>query len=126
MRLPAQAMKVNFDAIFYYVSDLDHAIRFYTEVLGLELHSCDVVARFRVDGVLFELVPAADRGKLSGDGNARLCLRVDDIESAIAELRTKGVAVQDSEAKENGRLTSFRDPDGNELCLWQYTRQPQP
>jgi hypothetical protein len=32
-----------FDCVFYYVSDLDRAIRFYTTVLGFELSSRDVV-----------------------------------------------------------------------------------
>jgi hypothetical protein len=35
-------------------------------VLGLQLVSRDVVARFRVDGVLFELVPTTERRVLSG------------------------------------------------------------
>lgn len=47
-----------FDCVFYYVSELDRAIAFYTAVLGFELASRDAVARFRIDGVLFELVPS--------------------------------------------------------------------
>ena len=115
-------MKLHFDAVFYYVSDLDRAIHFYADVLGLKLRSCDFVARFDVDGVLFELVPASHSGKLQGEGNGRLCLKVDEIQSAIAELRAKGVRVQDAEAKSNGVLSALRDPDGNEICLWQYTK----
>ena len=41
-----------FDCLFYYVSDLDRAIRFYTNILGLDLISRDVVARFEIDDVL--------------------------------------------------------------------------
>jgi catechol 2,3-dioxygenase-like lactoylglutathione lyase family enzyme len=115
-------MKFKFDAVFYYVSNLDRSIQFYREVLGFKLHSRDYVARFYVDDVLFEVVPTSDGSKLRGDGNARLCLKVDDIHSSISELRAKGVAIQDAETKDNGLLSCFRDPDGNELCLWQYTR----
>jgi len=115
-------MKFKFDAVFYYVSDLDRAVRFYRDVLGFKLHSQDYVARFYVDDVLFELVPTSDSGKLLGNGNARLCLRVDDLQASISELRVKGVAIQDGETKENGILSCFRDPDGNEVCLWQYIR----
>jgi catechol 2,3-dioxygenase-like lactoylglutathione lyase family enzyme len=115
------AMKFNFDAIFYYVSDLERAIKFYTEVLGFELQSRDYVARFLIGGVLFELVPTTDSCKLQGGGNARLCLQVDDIHSAILDLRSKGVRTANVESKENGLLTCFPDPDGNEICLWQYT-----
>jgi len=51
-------MKIQFDCVFYFVSDLDRSVRFYSDVLGLRLKSRDAVARFNVDGVLFELVPS--------------------------------------------------------------------
>ena len=113
-------MQFRFDAVFYYVSDLDAAVRFYTEVLGLKLRSRDAVARFDIDGVLFELVPTTDAGKMQGDGNARLCLEVDDVKAALQDLQRRGVATTPAEVKSNGVLASFRDPDGNEICLWQY------
>ncbi len=117
----AITMKYKFDAIFYYVSDLKRAVPFYTDVLGFELHSQDCVARFYIGDVLFELVPTSDNAELRGGGNARLCLEVEQINEAISELRSRGVAAEDADAKENGLLSSFRDPDGNEICLWQYT-----
>ena len=45
-------MNYSFDCVFYYVSELDRAIRFYRDVLGLQLKSQDFVARFEIDGVL--------------------------------------------------------------------------
>lgn len=50
-----------FDCVFCYVSDLDCAVAFCLDVLGLQLSSRDTVARFLVDAVLFELVPPGDR-----------------------------------------------------------------
>jgi predicted enzyme related to lactoylglutathione lyase len=82
--------------------------------------SRDVVARFDVNGVLFELVPTPDRNKLRGSGNARLCLKVDNMDRALEELQSKQVQTTKAQAKEGGILASFRDPDGNEICLWQY------
>ncbi len=114
-------MNFHFDAVLYYVCDLERAIAFYRDVLGFRLTSRDVVARFDIDGVVFEVVPTQDRGKLAGCGNARLCLRVDDVEQARAQLKRSGVPCAEAEIKEDGILASFRDPDGNELCLWQYT-----
>lgn len=111
-------MRFHFDCIFYYVSDLDRAVRFYEGVLGLKLTSRDFVARFDVDGVLVELVPAKEMP--SGRGNARLTLRVDDIQAAVVHLRQQGVSISTPEPKANGILATFHDPDGNELCLWQY------
>lgn len=112
-----------FDCVFYYVGDLDRAIRFYTTVLGFRLSSRDAVARFDVDGVLFELVPTDDVGLLSGRGNARLTLAVDDIDDAAAELRAGGVPVSDVRQVANGRLASLTDPDGNEIILWQAAHE---
>ena len=70
-------MHFRFDAVFYYVSDFERAIRFYSDVLGFKLNSRDAVARFDLNGILFEIVPARDKSKFSGQGNARLCLEVD-------------------------------------------------
>jgi catechol 2,3-dioxygenase-like lactoylglutathione lyase family enzyme len=99
---------------------MERAISFYSDVLGLRLTSRDVVARFDIDGVLFELVPRRDKRKLRGDGNARLCLKVDDISQAVEYLMTKGTDAGEIQKVENGKLVSFEDPDGNEICLWQY------
>lgn len=109
-----------FDAVCYYVRDLEKAIGFYERVLGFRLASRDVVARFGLDGVLFELVPSADKSLFDGRGNARLVLAVDDIKAAASELVAKGVAVSPIRKVENGALATFRDLDGNELVLWQY------
>lgn len=109
----------SFDCVFYYVSDLDRAIRFYTSVLGFALSSRDAVARFDVNGVLVELVPVRDSAMLSGHGNARLTLAVEDLKAAVEAIRAHGVAVSQVRHVVNGRLASFTDPDGNELVVWQ-------
>jgi catechol 2,3-dioxygenase-like lactoylglutathione lyase family enzyme len=113
-------MGFHFDCVFYYVSDIEAAIRFYHDVLDFRLISRDVVARFEIDGVLFEIVPAAAKGNLRAPGNARLCLRVDSVAQALKELRAKGVRTGSAIDKRTGVLGSFEDPDGNEICLWQY------
>lgn len=115
-------MKLHFDAVFYYVRDLDEAVRFYTRALGLQIRSRDTVARLDVEGVLLELVPTSDEGKVTGHGNARLCFAVEDIDKVAAVLRERAVPVDPVQVRENGLLATFRDPDGNELALWQYAQ----
>lgn len=110
-----------FDCVFYFVSNLDRAISFYETVLGFQLSSRDDVARFVIDGVLFELVPADHPALLTGSGNARLTLDVDDIESTMQTLGAKGVRTSGIRDVANGRVSSVYDPDGNEICVWQYT-----
>ena len=114
------AIKMSFDAVFYYVNDLDRAVSFYHEILGLRLVSRDFVARFDIDGVLFELVPATQERTVSGGGNGRLCLQVPNIQETAKELRERGVETSEVKEVSGGSLAFFRDPDGNELCLWQY------
>lgn len=118
---PNMSQYLRFDCVFYYVSNLERAIRFYSDILGFRLTSRDAVARFDLDGVLFELVLAENPAQLSGQGNARLTLAVDDIRQTADELASKGVAMTEVHAVSNGLLATFDDPDGNEIVLWQYT-----
>lgn len=111
---------LRFDCLFYYVTDLDRAVAFYTQVLGLSLTSRDVVARLHLDGVLIELVPTADSRLIGGTGNARLTLMARDIRRVSEQLQARGVVVSPIRRVQNGSLATLRDPDGNELVLWQY------
>ena len=109
-----------FDCVFHYVSDMEKAISFYSSVLGLRLISRDVVARFDIDGVMFELVPIG-KGKMTrGHGNAHLCLKVEDVNQAVEYLKTKGIDSGEIRKVQNGKLVSFEDLDRNEIYLWQY------
>lgn len=112
---------LKFDAVYYHVSDMERAIAFYRDTLGIPLVSRDYVARFNLDGVLFELVPGTP-DHLTGNGNARLSLGVTDIERTVHELGKRGLKTTPVKKEPGGLLSYFRDPDGNELCLWQYTR----
>jgi predicted enzyme related to lactoylglutathione lyase len=113
--------KFSFDAVYYHVRNMDKAIAFYRDVLGFPLKSRDYVARFEVDGVLFELVPAPEGAAVSGPGNARLSLGVSDIQDAIRYLESFGVNATPARQEVGGMLSLFKDPDGNEMCLWQST-----
>jgi catechol 2,3-dioxygenase-like lactoylglutathione lyase family enzyme len=119
MRRPTFTLR--FDCIFYYVRDLEAAIRFYRDVLGFSLLSQDAVARFDVTGVLLELVPARWEDEPRGAGNARLCVKVLNLDEASRELRDRGVTVGTPHDVQGGRLATFNDLDGNELVLWQYS-----
>jgi len=117
--MAAPAFKFSFDAIYYHVSDMDRAIEFYRDVLGFKLTSRDYVARFNFDGVLFELVPNPPGAALPGTGNARLSIGVSDIKKAITELQGRGLKTTPVKSEPGGLLSLFKDPDGNEICLWQ-------
>ena len=113
-------MELHFDCVFYYVTEMERAVSFYAGILGLKLTSRDIVTRFDIDGVLFELVLVPNANKIQVGGNARLCRKVDNIHQAREELQTKGIHTSPVREVDNGILASFEDPDGNEICLWQY------
>ena len=108
-----------FDCVFYYANDMDRAVSFYSDVLGLKLESRDVVARFDIDGARFELAAAPSPGEVMGNGNARLCLGVDDIDQALEQLQSRGVSTGQARHVPGGTLATIEDPDGNEIYLWQ-------
>lgn len=45
-----------------------------------------------------------------------------DVDETVEQLHTRGIQTSDIRVKKNGRLAFFHDPDGNELCLWEYAR----
>ena len=97
-------------------------MRFYRDVLGLRLKSRDVIARFDIDGVCFELVPQAE-GRPISPGGAHLCLGVDDIAAARGWLMERNVESSEPQPVPGGVFSMFSDPDGNEIYLWQNERR---
>jgi len=112
-------LKLCFDSVFYYVSDMEASIAFYRDTLGLQLVSRDYVARFDLDGVLVELVPLPPGSVVPGSGNARLCFSVANLQETLEQLHARGIGTSKLKNKRGGKLAFFRDPDGNELGLWE-------
>ena len=121
LRSSSSKLKLSFDAVFYYVTDMEASIAFYRDTLGLPLVSHDYVARFELDGVLIELVHLPPGSVVPGSGNARLCFAVDNLQETLDQMHARGIATSDIKDKKGGKLVFFRDPDNNELCLWEYT-----
>lgn len=113
-------LDLSFDAVFYYVTDIEKSISFYRDGLGLPLVSHDYVARFDLDGVLVELVPLPPGAAVYGNSNARLCFSVPDLQETLDQLHARGIITSDITNKKGGKIAFFQDPDGNELSLWQY------
>jgi catechol 2,3-dioxygenase-like lactoylglutathione lyase family enzyme len=119
-------IKLSFDTVFYYVSDIEASIAFYRDTLGLPLVSQDYRARFDLDGVLIELAPLPPGSVVPGSGNARLCFSVANLPKTLEEMRARGVATSKVKERKDGKLAFFRDPDGNELCLWEPAKVESP
>jgi catechol 2,3-dioxygenase-like lactoylglutathione lyase family enzyme len=105
-----------------YVSNMDRAVRFYSEVLGLKLayRFGDHWAAIEVGrGLTIGLHPASSESPRGGKGSMAIGLELTgSIEEAMKVLERKGVRF-DSVRNEGkaGKFASFEDPDGNLLYL---------
>ena len=99
------------------VTDMGRAMSFYRDSLGL-----DVVEH---DGDWTEVTAGDQRIGLNegespaGDGGAVIAFGVDDIDSAVEELKGNGVEFTDEVSEHPwGKIAPFKDPDGNDLQLY--------
>ena len=108
--------------VFYWVSDMDRAVAFYRDVLGLALARRDGHdwAEFDAGGRRFALHGATE-GQTLTPGGATAVFSVGDLDRAKVALAARGVA-SDHEGDVSGyaRFASFRDPDGNAFQLIEY------
>jgi predicted enzyme related to lactoylglutathione lyase len=107
-----------------YVSNMDSAIRFYTEVLGLTLthrfgdHWATVQAG---KTLVIGLHPWSAKFPSPGTkGSVQIGLVLSQdvrIEECAARLRQRGVDVSDIIKSAEGNYVSFTDPDGNPIYI---------
>ena len=105
-----------------YISNMDTAVRFYTETLGLKLayRFGDHWASIEVGkGLTIGLHPASSEMPAGRKGSMAIGLELSgSIQDAVRALESKGVKFHGmvNEAKA-GSFVSFEDPDGNLLYL---------
>jgi predicted enzyme related to lactoylglutathione lyase len=108
-----------------FVSNMDRAVQFYTEVLGLKLTNRfgDNWATVEAGkGLTIGLHPASPKYPAPGTkGGIMLGMEIEGtIEKAVASLVKKGVLFKDSVVKsEAGNFVHLEDPDGNGIYLWE-------
>lgn len=107
-----------------YVSNMDQAIRFYTEVLGLKLtnrfgNNWATVQAGKT--LVIGLHPWKERYPRPGTkGSVQIGLVVsqdEPIAELAARLRTHGVEVGNVIESEEGNYINFADPDGNPIYV---------
>ena len=121
------------DHIAIVVDDIESALGFWRDVLGLELDHVEeileqqsLVAFLPVDGSEIELVePTSDDSgvarylKKHGPGMHHICLQVEALESTLAELKAKGVHLINETPLEvsGGKRLAFIHPKSTQGVL---------
>jgi predicted enzyme related to lactoylglutathione lyase len=108
-----------------FVSNMDQAVQFYTQILGLKLTNRFGDSWATVDagkGLIIGLHPASPKYPTPGTKGAMvLGLEVTEpIDRVVAKLAEKGVPVKGSIIRSaEGNFANLEDPDGNEIYLWE-------
>jgi predicted enzyme related to lactoylglutathione lyase len=103
------------------VGDMERALRFYGDTLGLTVkENHGEWAELELDGLTIGL-NARESETPGGEGGAVLAFRArQPLEDAVRELEGQGVEVVDGIAERSwGRVAAFKDPDGNSLELFE-------
>ena len=122
------------------VTNLDEALKFYTEALGLKLQDIEVVEEQKVKTAIIpvgeaklELLESTDPegpiGKFlesKGEGLHHLAFEVDNVVNALTTVKDKGVAVIDETPRggvENTKI-AFLHPKSTRRVLMELTETP--
>ncbi|EOD01129.1 methylmalonyl-CoA epimerase [Caldisalinibacter kiritimatiensis] len=125
------------DHIGIAVKDLEETLKFYKDVLGMELEGTEIVEEQKVKVAFLpigdteiELLESTDKeGPIAryiekrGEGIQHIAYRVDDIEKAIEEMKAKGIRMIDEKPRygAGGARIAFLHPKSThgvlvELC----------
>lgn len=117
---------INGGTVSVYVSDMDRAVAFYTDTIGLRLRNRVGTTWAEIDagkGLIIGLHPASppDTPAAGTPGAINIELAVTEPMEVVVETLTQRGVVFNGPIKEYEavRIASFSDPDGNAILLGQ-------
>lgn len=131
----------NIDHIGIAVQNLDETLKFYTEILGIKLNGTEVVeeqkvrvAFLPVGDTEIELLESTDPDgpiakfiEKKGEGIQHIALKIDNIEEAIEEMKSKGVRMIDEKPRygAGGAKIAFCHPKSTNGVLVELTEREE-
>ena len=104
------------------VNNLQSAVEWYRDVLGLR-------HKFTEESIQWAEMDSGGRSTLAlkTEGNPSVCFVVTDLDEEVTRLREKGIRFAEVAELPGGvgRVTSFRDPWGNEIDFFEPPRNRQ-
>jgi predicted enzyme related to lactoylglutathione lyase len=112
------------DYVYFWTSDMDRAVRFYGQVLGLRLLHQDQSKWAEFDAGPVRLALHAAVEDRAPEPGGTVVFRVDDLDDARAKMEGRGAEFEEPAGEIEGyaRLASLRDPDGNRVDLIEYRK----
>ena len=111
------------DHVYYWTADMERAVRFYRDLLGLRLvrQEGESWALFEANGSRFALHGVVE-GHPVAPGGATAVFSVDDLDRARRELEERGASFHERGGEVPGyaRFASLSEPDGNTVQLIEY------
>lgn len=103
---------------FFEVADMDRAVAFYGEALGLPLkfRDGDRWAAFDVGGTTVAVAAAEDRA--APGAGATLSFKVADVDAWAREASERGMEVGPVETGPHERSVTVADPDGHRMIVY--------
>ena len=114
--------------ISYTVSNLQQSIKFYQNLLGLELLlKDDRWAEFNISGQRFAIHEKTNGAIMYDQSAAIVYFEANPIETIVKDLQVKGVKFRgEIEVYSYGKLILFSDPDNNSLGLYEPPTKIKP
>ncbi len=110
------------ETVFLWTRDFRAMRSFYHDVLGLAItYENPHFANLHGSGASIAL--HAEREAHSSSDNWHIEFLVDDLDGVVAELLRRGVVTDPIREESFGRITTFRDPEGNEIGLEEPPRR---
>jgi catechol 2,3-dioxygenase-like lactoylglutathione lyase family enzyme len=119
--MPPEGPLGGIDHVYYWTSDMDRAVAFYGDILGLPVahRAGDEWAEFHAGSIRLAL-HGTDEASVPPSGT--VVFRVDHLEESRWSLQQRGVLFDGHESEVPGfaRFATFHDPDGNPIQLIEY------